>query len=318
MMFVTEINSVTSPGRASSCDVVVTHPFRGVTTSQTAPVVGGSCELGDCAQGALRYVAELGWAVLPVHAPVGQACTCGRACERIGKHPATGGGVKDATSDPAQIAAWFEPARLINLGVATGAPSGFWCLDVDGADGMHTMAELERRHGPLPVTVTGCTGGGGLHLLWRLPERQAIGCRVGVAPGVDVRGNDGYIVAPPSMHTSGRRYRWHPERGTHQVELGEAPQWLVDLALGRGRTTTGGGTSATLGALLRRPCPEGGRNNTCARLAGHLLDHGIHPEAATEILIAWSARRCEPPMTDREIRRTVLSIHRRHRRRASA
>ena len=116
---------------------------------------------------ALRCAAQ-GWRVLPLHRAENGNCACarGEACPHPGKHPRTLHGVKDATTDRKQIKAWWEKWPKANVGIATGAPSGIFVLDVDGATGKASLKELEAEHGRLPRTVTVKTGNG-RHLYFR-------------------------------------------------------------------------------------------------------------------------------------------------------
>lgn len=131
-------------------------------------------------------------------------------------------GLRDATCDPATVAAWWREQPRANLGLVPGA--GRVVLDLDGADGAEALRALERDHAPLPATACARTGRG-RHLWLRSPidVRSSAG-RLG--PGIDVRaGVTGYVVAPPSIHPSGRRYEWsRSQRG-----LAVAPDWLLRL-----------------------------------------------------------------------------------------
>jgi hypothetical protein len=253
-------------------------------------------------------------AVLPVHGVDAGRCTCGEAqCDRLGKHPCAPQGVKEASSDPATIAGWWRQWPAANVAIATGAVSGVWVADVDGDQGMASMRRLELEHSEsLPKTVTARTGGGGLHLVWRLETGVAVPSRVRVRAVVDVRGDGGYIVAPPSLHASGRRYEWLEGRGPHQLELAEAPGWLLDVVLGRG---DGHHTERhDWPTLFRERIAEGSRNDAIARRAGYLLRRGLESDVAAVLLEAWSQAHCRPPLSDREVRRTVASIARREQR----
>ncbi|MFC1609977.1 bifunctional DNA primase/polymerase [Myxococcota bacterium] len=264
----------------------------------------------DPGKAARWYVERLGWVVLPVHYPTDRRCSCGNpACTRVAKHPALPTGVYGATRDIEAIAGWW--ARPWNVAIATGALSRLWVLDVDGAEGMASMARAELEHGRLPQTVTAQTGGGGLHLLWQLPKER-VANRVGLLPGVDVRGEGGYIVVPPSRHVSGQRYTWHDGRGPHQVAVAEAPPWLLTVANCR---INGRGERHDWPALFRTRVPEGERNHALAQRAGYLLQLGVDREVATELLVAWSHGHCTPALPDREVRRTVQSIAQRESRR---
>ncbi|MBA2669389.1 MAG: bifunctional DNA primase/polymerase [Gemmatimonadetes bacterium] len=164
---------------------------------------------GTCREAALRYAGR-GWEVLPLHAPVaGGGCTCrlGVECPKPGKHPRTAHGWKDASSDPEQIRAWWDAHPDANVGIATGEVSGIWVLDVDAQNGgMRELARLEEEHGTLSTTAAVRTGGGGLHLFFTYTKGMKSRC--GVLPGIDVRGDGGLVVAPPSLHPSGNRYQW--------------------------------------------------------------------------------------------------------------
>jgi hypothetical protein len=139
-------------------------------------------------------------------------------------------GLLDASSDwDVARTRWAKTPRA-NIAVATGARSNIWVLDVDRQhDGHKALAELTARHGQLPLTVGVHTPSGGSHMWWRWPtDGRVIRNSAGrIGPGIDVRGEGGYVVAPPSRLRDGRRYAW--VRGWFEVL--DAPDWLVDLAL---------------------------------------------------------------------------------------
>ena len=152
--------------------------------------------------------------------------TRGTKVPLVGSH-----GCHDATSDADTVRAWWARHPRANIGAATGARSGFWVLDVDAHhEGDRTLADLESKHGPLPPTIEASTPQGGLHLYWPWPAngpeiRNSAG-RIG--PGLDVRGEGGSIVMPPSVLADGRRYRW---TRSGAGAFAEAPRWLVEAAL---------------------------------------------------------------------------------------
>jgi hypothetical protein len=132
-----------------------------------------------------------------------------------------------ATTDPDTITSWFTGLyRDHGVGIATGPASGVWALDVDDYE---AYRDLERAHQPLPDTLTNLTGSGGMHFLYRYPTdgrtiRNSASTRLG--PGLDVRGDGGQIVAPPTVHPNGKRYEWDAGQGDTIVD---APEWLLEL-----------------------------------------------------------------------------------------
>lgn len=172
------------------------------------------------------YAVSRGWAVFPTHGITADGiCTCGNAaCKSPGKHPAPTApqGVKNATKDPRALALMFRDG--FNIGVATGEPSGFWVLDIDGQAGEQSLATLEAEHGALPATLVHFTGNG-RHLLFKWPGFQIKNSVKRLGDGLDIRGDGGYIVAAPSRHASGAQYRF----ADSVAPIADAPKWLLSL-----------------------------------------------------------------------------------------
>lgn len=170
---------------------------------------------------ALQY-ATLGWPVLPLYTWRNGACSCGIAdCSSPAKHPLrqlAPNGLKNATTNPDTITDWWTRFPTANVGLRTG--DAFDVLDVDGEEGEDNIVALCDTNGPLPAGPAAATGGGGQHLLY---QPTGIGNRAGIVPKVDWRGRNGYIVAPPSLHASGRRYKWTDPPST---ALEPVPEWL--------------------------------------------------------------------------------------------
>ncbi len=145
-------------------------------------------------------------------------------CLPRAKQPATPHGVKDATTDAAIIRRWWKAEPLYNIGIATGLVSKMFALDVDGLGAEHELRKLETEHGSLPVTVETITGRG-RHLYYKWPGTPVRNSAGKIAPGLDVRGDGGYVLAPPSIHPTGRQYHWSVDSGS---TLAAAPAWLLE------------------------------------------------------------------------------------------
>jgi hypothetical protein len=167
----------------------------------------------------LRY-AERGWFVFPLHyalfdndGTVRCSCDLGAACKDKGKHPwwmkAFKNGFKSATNDPALIKTIWTAYSEANIGIATGKKSGIFVLDVDPRHGGDkTLGDRADQPGTELIVLT---GGGGTHFYYAYDPKHPVGSRTGVLKGIDVKGDDGYVVAPPSNHESGGYYRWKSE-----------------------------------------------------------------------------------------------------------
>jgi Bifunctional DNA primase/polymerase, N-terminal len=231
---------------------------------------------------ALDYAAQ-GYSVFP--------------CRPRGKEPAIARGFQAATTNPETIKRYWRQSEC-NIGIRTGAASGFWVLDIDGDQGEASLRALERNYGPLPPTREVITVRGGRHIYFRY--RGPISSTASrIAPGIDSRGDGGYVLAPPSIWENGRRYTWSVDSVD---EMAIAPGWLLQLARKKPAppvqsisqqaiaTVRGSGSPGAYGqAALERECaalsamsPNTGRN--CALnlaafrlaqlVAGNELDGG--------------------------------------------
>lgn len=224
------------------------------------------------------WYAGMGLAVFPVQAR--------------GKAPLTPHGCKDAATVRKQIEVWWDRWPEANIGIATG--SGLMVVDVDSheADGKASMKEWEAVNGKLPMTWISRTGGGGLHVFFQTDE--AVRNRAGVLPGVDIRGVGGLIVAPPSIHESGKRYEWI--KSPREQALAVAPDTLIELCMGRKKALE----------APKEVIPEGTRTNTLVSLIGSLKSRGMDNEAIRAAIIVENERKCQPPLTENELEKTVF------------
>lgn len=176
---------------------------------------------------ALRY-AEQGFAVFPLHGIHDHACTCGdRECRSPGKHPLTGNGVKDASTAPDTINAWWARWPNANIGMAMGGARRLVAIDTDPRNGGETTLEaLAAEHGRFPDTAMAITGGGGTHHIFVAPEGVRLPGKLGA--GVDVKGEGGYIVVEPSVHASGHSYAWEASSDPLDGQtIAPLPGWIA-------------------------------------------------------------------------------------------
>lgn len=255
-----------------------------------------------------KVSAQGGLAVFPIHGIIQGRCACGKPnCDRPGKHPVTSDGFKSATVDIDAIAAFWKNDPFSNVGIATGAISGIFVLDVDGLEGQRTLVELERVHGPLPRTLTIKTGNG-LHFYFKMPHGIAIPSSVGrIGRGIDIRADGGYVVGPKSKHANGSVYM--PQDRERRVRL--PPSWLIEAA---SPTIAAAVTSSYGQAALREECARvsaakiGTRNDTLNKSAfklAQLLAVGKLQES--EVLHGLTAAALRCGLNREEIERTIQS-----------
>jgi hypothetical protein len=272
---------------------------------------------GDLHEAALGYAAGQGLHVFPLHYPVNRGgslmCSCGNPqCSNAGKHPYprhAPRGLLNATVDKVLIDRWWSAGTPYNIGIRTGKPSGIVAVDIDPRHGGDvTLADLERRNGPLPATWRFFTGSGGQHLLFRHPGGTVPNSAGKVGPGVDARADGGFIVAPPSLHICGRRYTISLAHHPDDVPLADMPDWLAALV----RPPAARPCHSVMPRAWRRLVAEGAdhgrRNDAVARLSGLLLRRGLDPFVALDLVRCWNQTRCRPPLDEDELVRIVDSI----------
>jgi hypothetical protein len=261
-----------------------------------------SAEMVDAA---IAY-AEGGLPVFPVYEPTQDGrCSCGDPqCGSPGKHPRTAHGVKDATLEKPKIREMWQRWPTANIGLSTEHHIG---LDIDPRHGGDaSLVKMEKEYEPLPETVTSLTGGGGEQRFF-LQGRKLVGNAVNIGgySGVDLRGLGGYVVAPPSLHVSGRRYTW--KRGPERYEFADTPRWLLELITRR----SPGGNGASFPHDALQGVAEGQRNETAAKLTGYWLRvTNSNMEATRRAMHLWN-RLNTPPMDARELDQVIDSIARR-------
>lgn len=289
-------------------------------------LVGASlAQLNDArpVEAALAY-AGLGWPVMPLAWMSGDRCACrtGAHCEHPAKHPLIADGLKGASTDPSQLRQWWGHWPQAGIGVRTGAVSGLLVVDIDVAHGgWDTASQLYFRGQEIEGgTLQANTGGGGLHVFYAHPGPGANVSNtagrlpgVGSTPGIDLRGDGGYIVAPPSGHRSGGRYEW---RSTDWL-LAHPPEWMTKAivsapAVPKPTTSAprpGYAEAALIGEAARvANAPEGVRNDQLNRSAfslGTLVGAGALPREQVETSLTRAA--VAAGVSTNEAARTIAS-----------
>lgn len=206
-----------------------------------------------------------------------------------------------ATTDPATVHSWWEGKtnRLFNIGVAMGG--GIIAIDLDKPkadgepDGEESLMEYATQHGgEIPPTWTFQTGRGGKQLLFRTDAN--IRNFVGILPNVDVRGNGGYSMFPPSVHPNGNTYQWLDGLNPSAMPDGPAdlPAFLLELLTSRQDTATP--------FELPDKIPKGERNSTLFKMASSLRAQAYTEPEILATLTAVNAGRCSPPLPDKELK----------------
>jgi Bifunctional DNA primase/polymerase, N-terminal/Primase C terminal 1 (PriCT-1) len=225
-------------------------------------------------------------------------------CVPRDKKPATSHGCKDATVDADAITEWWRLNPQFNVAIATGAVSGLFVVDVDGLDAEIELRRLEAEHGELPTTVEAVTARG-RHLYFKTPDASLRNSASKIAPGVDTRADGGYVLAPPSIHPSGKRYAWSVDTAS---SMAAAPPWLLEKIAGGGGGTNAPTPTIEWRSLVAAGVGEGQRDCTVAKLSGHLLRRFIDPLIVLDLMQTWNTARCWPPLSEADVVRIVDSI----------
>jgi hypothetical protein len=237
-------------------------------------------------QAASIYAEKLGWYVFPI-AP-------------REKRPATANGHLNATLDQALIREFWSRIPYANVGIAL-KPSGIVVLDFDSKPDLtahEAMVSFEQEFGSLPDTPCSITGAG-FHFLFKTDV--PVGRSIKIRQGLDVLG-DGYIVAAPSIHPSGQEYAWDSYMHPLSTPMAQAPEWLLSIApVGFQNIFTGE-------SLLPDEIPNGERNDTLARVIGHLLRRHVSPDLVYKTAISINLTRCKPPIPNSEVEQIFVSI----------
>lgn len=238
------------------------------------------------------------------------ACPKREACDSPGKHPMVRWRA-EASADVETVADWWQRWPHANLGLALGRRSGsrrpVAVLDVDvpsertpdREDGRQSLDETVPAWRRWPMAAR--TGSGGFHL-WGT-TRDPVGCGKPL-PGVDLKGEGGYVLAPPSSHISGRRYEWL-RGGDLLDDLPDLSPVLDALPSARGRDSA----PRWRDVIGEGAIGEGKRNNTLCSIVGTLVARRVPPELVGLAAVGINRYACRPPLDDEEVIRIVESVY---------
>lgn len=233
------------------------------------------------------------------------------------KEPVTKSGLNDWTDNPGQIDVWWGQGEhagkrgnpSYNIGMACGQVSGgIIAIDLDchsdEANGLHFLRDWEVEHGKLPETWTQITGSGGKQLFYR--TGQDIRNSANGELGVDVRGNGGYVVLPPSLHPCGECYEW--SISPDDMDVADADDKVYDFirAVSKTKKRSDGWNAEKTGIPSEI---TGNRNDTLFSLGRSFLSRGSgHDEVAT-LIRSLNATICHPPLPEAEVEKLIGSIN---------
>jgi hypothetical protein len=220
-----------------------------------------------------------------------------------------------ATRDPGEEPEWRQAT---GVGLVTGEHAGYFVLDIDkDKGGEETLRVFEHENGELPATWTTRTGGGGRHLFFRHPGFPVRCSASKLGLGLDVRGEGGYVVAPPSSHPSGAAYRWADGRAPGEHEIADALGWLLEPLRGQGRKPEPGRSTASSSSdVLRRArsylerlpgaiAGSGGHDQTWDAVIKVVRGFALDEQAALQLFLADYNPRCEPPWEEKDLQHKI-------------
>jgi hypothetical protein len=254
---------------------------------------------------ALNY-ARRGLRVFPIYEPVMGACSCGDPnCSSPAKHPRNAHGVSEATSDPKIICGWWTQWPDANIGIEA---KDMIVLDVDPRKGGNeSISTLKKELGLLPPSWRSLTGGDGEHDFFR---RNGANAKNGtnLREGIDLKTDAGYLVASPSLHISGKRYKWDANCSRMLAEL---PKHWIDFIAQCGKKGERDRKEKFDTASALKGVPEGKRDETCFKLACKLRNADVPFNMALGLILE-AAQNCTPPFPEDIARKKAENAYKRY------
>ena len=205
---------------------------------------------------------------------------------------------------------WWNMWPDANVAIVTGDISEIWVMDADGPAGVEWINANAPKTGVYSITSKG------VHAIFKIPEGVSIANAVRLFPEIDVRGNGGYVVVPPSIHADGHTYLWRflldgwedlaewkpPVNGNGAVQSN---------GNGNGKGNLNVDLTGVKEAPVRIPVAKGERNNALARLAGQWIGMGLDDDEVEVLARSWNETNL-PPLDEKELLTTLASIRKTH------
>lgn len=253
-------------------------------------ITDSKMDTNELLENALWY-ARKGWHVLPMHSPAADgSCSCGHPdCGRIGKHPRIKDWLNRATTDEKTIVDWWTENPDANIGILTGEKSGIVVLDIDSQTGVDLLKLLMKVCEMTIPSVAALTGNG-FHLYFAHPGTK-VSNKQSLLPNIDIRGDGGCVVAPPSLHANGKRYRWEKSRHPMDHQLETMPDLLLDFIKIKGPGWI----------------KEGTRNAYLFKFGAAFRGRGKEHQEVLKMLLWINEILCVPPLSESEVEKVAKS-----------
>jgi hypothetical protein len=221
---------------------------------------------------------------------------------------------------PAEINDWWEQWPDANIAIVTGKISNLVVFDIDKQD----ATEYAEEEGGFPITVKAISGKG-YHVYVQYPDFE-VRNSANTDLGLDIRADGGYIVAPPSIHGSGRQYEWAEGYSIHEIDPAPLEQWMQDYLKQQASSsskpvkesppkpseTVNSASKAaidnTYAEIAKHGAQQGQRNDTAAKYIGHLFGKGNDETVVWEMVQLWNDIKVKPPLDQSELKKTYESI----------
>ncbi len=190
-----------------------------------------------------------------------------------------------------ELKKWSELSNLQGMAIITGKLSGVFVLDIDEGGKVEDLPQT-------PIVRTGS----GIHYYFKYPNNIEVKNTTGLRPKVDIRGEGGYAILPPTIHPNGKQYKWLLDLNT---PIAQAPDWLLK------ELTNRSGNSGPLPAQVYEGVEEGSRNTVATHIIGKLFAH-LPPKdwlsVAWPLLMSWNEQNNRPPLSTKELTTIFKSI----------